>query len=193
MTPPLLAAPLAVQAASMLVDELHFHRRRGLPRWERIGHPLDTLTVLACYAVALAFPPDAGHLRLFVGFAIFSCLFVTKDELVHAKLCPPGEHWLHAILFVLHPVVLAVTALLWIDGSGGLVALQAGATLAFGLYQLAYWAWRGPVPESVARENSREDTKGEARRGRTIMIPPRDLRRGRASSETTRVEGENPK
>ena len=23
-----------------------FHRRRGLPRWERIGHPLDTLTIV---------------------------------------------------------------------------------------------------------------------------------------------------
>jgi len=28
----------------MGVDEFYFHRRRGLPRWERLAHPLDTMT-----------------------------------------------------------------------------------------------------------------------------------------------------
>ncbi len=57
----LLLAPLAVQGIAMAVDELHFHRRRGLGRWERLGHPLDTLTVLACIGWTLAVTPTAAH------------------------------------------------------------------------------------------------------------------------------------
>ena len=48
---------MGLQGLAMLVDELLFHRRRGLPRWERIGHPIDTLSVLACYGVSLWLPP----------------------------------------------------------------------------------------------------------------------------------------
>ncbi len=40
-----LFIPFALQTCCMAVDEVHFHRQRGLPRWERLGHPLDTLTV----------------------------------------------------------------------------------------------------------------------------------------------------
>ena len=69
----------------MMVDEFYFHRQRGLPRWERIGHPLDTLTVLACYACALFLPATANYILLFVGIGIFSCCFVTKDEFIHSN------------------------------------------------------------------------------------------------------------
>ena len=44
----LLMLPIALQAMAMVVDEGWFHRRRGLPRWERLGHPLDTLTIAVC-------------------------------------------------------------------------------------------------------------------------------------------------
>ncbi|HWU42647.1 MAG TPA: hypothetical protein VN132_04380, partial [Bdellovibrio sp.] len=41
--------PIAIlQGSIMLIDEFFFHHKRGLPRWERIGHPLDTITVLTC-------------------------------------------------------------------------------------------------------------------------------------------------
>jgi len=142
--------PLGVfggQAALMIADELHFHRQRGLPRWERIGHPLDTLTVLVCYATVLTLPPGDGALRLYVVAAVFSCLFVTKDEFVHAKLCTAAEHWLHALLFVLHPVVLTLVALLWVEGGHrALLAAQGLVTLAFGIYQTVYWnrPWKQP-------------------------------------------------
>jgi hypothetical protein len=131
--------PLGLQALCMLVDELYFHRARGLPRWERIGHPLDTLSVLSCYALALSLAPSPGHLGLYLGLAGFSCLLVTKDELVHAQRCPPLEHWLHALLFVLHPVVLGVGALLWLGGERTLLWVSASLTAAFGSYQALYW------------------------------------------------------
>jgi 2-polyprenyl-6-hydroxyphenyl methylase/3-demethylubiquinone-9 3-methyltransferase len=123
--------PLAVQAAAMLVDEGWFHRRRGLPRWERIGHPLDTLTFVACLVWLLAGGSGHGYLALAVG----STLFVAKDEPIHAQLCSPGEHWLHALLFVLHPLVLASFYVL----PHAVLVGQLVVTLAFLAYQVIYW------------------------------------------------------
>ncbi|HYO97541.1 MAG TPA: hypothetical protein VER33_23680 [Polyangiaceae bacterium] len=142
----LLTLPLGLQATFMLVDELHFHRKRGLPRWERVGHPLDTLSVLACYALTLGLAPTPESLWVYAAASAFSCIFITKDELVHAKACDAWEQWLHAVLFVLHPIVLACTALLWLSGARTLLVAQAALTCAFGLYQVIYWnaPWQRP-------------------------------------------------
>jgi hypothetical protein len=159
-----LVAPLPIQGAAMLYDELHFHRTRGLARWERIGHPLDTLTMLTCIGWALAAPPTARAAGVYAALAVVSCLFVTKDEFVHAQRCTAGEHWLHAILFLVHPVILVSVALLWVashpaPSEGGwppslpalpgclpdsatavrILTWQFAGTAAFGLYQAAYW------------------------------------------------------
>lgn len=145
----LLAPPFLLQGAAMLVDEFWFHRRRGLGWWERIGHPVDTLTVLVCYGVALFTPYSPTALAWYVGCAVFSMLCVTKDEFVHARRCSPGEHWLHAVLFLLHPVTLAAAALIWMDAPPGAAAWRGflagafGVVAVFGLYQLLYWnVWR---------------------------------------------------
>jgi 2-polyprenyl-6-hydroxyphenyl methylase / 3-demethylubiquinone-9 3-methyltransferase len=136
----ILLVPIALQALAMLVDELWFHRRRGLPRWERIGHPLDTLSLAACLAWLLATPPgETWALGGYAGLAIFSTLFVTKDEWVHARYCEAGEQWLHAVLFALHPIVLAVFALAWWHGHVTLLAGQLAITVAFLGYQVVYW------------------------------------------------------
>jgi hypothetical protein len=143
-------APVGVfgaQAALMLVDEFHFHHQRRLPHWERIGHPLDTLSVLACYAMTIMLSPSDGAVVRYAALAVFSCLFVTKDEFIHARLCGPGEHWLHAALFVLHPVVLTMAALLWREGEHrALLTAQGTVTLVFGIYQTVYWnrPWKPP-------------------------------------------------
>lgn len=147
----MLVLSLAVfgsHAAFMLADEFYFHRRRRMPRWERVGHPLDTLTVLLCYALALLASPSGDALGAYVALAVFSCVFVTKDEFVHAKLCSPGEHWLHAVLFVLHPVVLGLVGFLWVQGEHrALLTGQAAVTVAFCIYQTAYWnlLWHQPA------------------------------------------------
>jgi 2-polyprenyl-6-hydroxyphenyl methylase/3-demethylubiquinone-9 3-methyltransferase len=139
-----LMIPIALQAAAMLIDEGWFHRRRGLPRWERIGHPLDTLTILACLGwLALSAPEDAHALPVYVALAVFSTLFVTKDEAVHARLCTAGEHWLHALLFTLHPIVLAAFAMLWWSQETTLVLVQLAITSGFLVYQITYWTLRG--------------------------------------------------
>jgi 2-polyprenyl-6-hydroxyphenyl methylase/3-demethylubiquinone-9 3-methyltransferase len=134
----LCIVPIAVQAIAMAVDEGYFHRRRGLPRWERIGHPLDTLSIAVCLAWLLVAPRGAA-LPVYAGLAVVSCVFVTKDEPIHAKLCTAGEHWLHAILFVLHPIVLAAFAWLWWAGRLGAIATQLAFVLGFLAYQIVYW------------------------------------------------------
>ncbi len=159
---PVAAAAMAVfvfQGAVILVDEFYYHHKRGLGRWERIGHPADMLTVLLCFAVVWTLEPTPGNIKLYIGLALFSCVFITKDEFVHVHLCPPGEMWLHAFLFVLHPLTLATLGGYWLAAhgvvSGGLLPPaaiaafrtflvgQTAIVVAFWLYQILYWnvAW----------------------------------------------------
>jgi len=133
----ILAAGL--QALAMAVDEGRFHARRPMPRWERLGHPLDTATVAACYAWLLVAPHTEGALGAYAALAVFSCVFVTKDERVHTRLCTSAEHWLHSVLFILHPIVLAAFAWAWWTGHPFLVAAQLSLTMAFGTYQIVRW------------------------------------------------------
>jgi hypothetical protein len=135
----LVLGVFVTQAVVMLIDELHFHRARSLPRWERWGHPLDTLSLLACFAVALVAEPAPPALGGFALCGVISCLLVTKDEFVHARHCAAAEHWLHALLFVLHPVVIGAIGWLWFAGHRDLLIVQAVLTAAFGLYQIVYW------------------------------------------------------
>jgi 2-polyprenyl-6-hydroxyphenyl methylase / 3-demethylubiquinone-9 3-methyltransferase len=144
---------IGLQALAMLVDEGWFHRRRGLPRWERLGHPLDTLTLAGCLAWLVWAPPDApSALPVYAGLAIGSIVFVTKDEPIHHRLCTAGEQWLHAVLFALHPIVLGAFAWLWWTGHATLLVVQLAVTLGFAAYQVVYWnVWRRerrerPVP-----------------------------------------------
>jgi hypothetical protein len=161
-------APLLflAHALGMLADEAWFHRRRGLPPWERWGHPLDTLTVLACYALALALPPTRPAAYAYLATAAFSSLFVTKDEWIHARHCTGGEMWLHGCLFVLHPLLLGLaglwrfapllrpeTALLPAADPGraffgAFLIGQTAVTALFLGYQLLYWngPWKPALP-----------------------------------------------
>ena len=138
----LILIPPILQMLVMLVDEGWFHRQRGLPRWERIGHPLDTLTTAACFSwMVLVRPGTTAALLGYLGLAAFSCLFVTKDEFIHLHVCSATESWLHSLLFVLHPLVfLAFGAIWWSGRDAWLVQTQLALTLAFGGYQLVYWS-----------------------------------------------------
>jgi len=164
----LLLLPLAVQGLAILVDEFHFHFSRGLPRWERIGHPLDTFTVLAPLLWLIFTAPSERNLIVYIVAAAFSCFFVTKDEFVHAEVCPPAEHLNHAVLFIAHPLVFAALALLWplyhapvgaiawLEPFRGLefaLPAQAAALALYMIYQAVYWnlIWKAPATESEAR------------------------------------------
>jgi len=136
----------------MTVDEFYFHRRRGLGTWERIGHPVDTASVLLCYLWLLVDSPvHFGWLPYFALTAL-SCLLITKDEWVHARACTATEHWLHAVLFVLHPVVLGAAAWVWLNQPlrSWILFGQAVLTVAFLAYQTVFWnfLWKPQVREA---------------------------------------------
>ncbi len=137
-------AVFIAQGLALGIDEFVFHRERGLPRWERWGHPVDTLSVLLCLSLALFLPAQQPWVGIYSALAIVSCLSVTKDEWIHAALCKPAEQWLHAVLFLLHPALFWAIYSLWQDGSR-LVLLKVEFLLAgaFMLYQIVYWNfWR---------------------------------------------------
>jgi hypothetical protein len=140
----ILLAPMALQAVAMAVDEFYFHRKRGLARWERVGHPLDTLTVLSCFGFLVFAPISEFNLYLYMGLSFFSCVFVTKDEFVHTEVCKAGENWLHAILFVLHPIVFFCAGAIWyFRKSSEVLSLQAAFVFVFLIYQIIYWSIYG--------------------------------------------------
>lgn len=141
----------------MLFDEGYFHLRRGLPRWERIGHPIDTLSVLLCLSFILLIPFSKLNLFFYILLSSLSCILVTKDEFVHKHHCPAAENWLHALLFTLHPITLATAGFMWPVIQGVEVApwitdwlnnkqalhlflqMQCLATILFFFYQIIYW------------------------------------------------------
>lgn len=157
----LILIPFALQALCIAFDEIYFHHKRGLPKWERLGHPLDTLSLLTCLAIALYVPFSPFNLNIFIGLSIFSCLLVTKDEFIHKQHASGAENWLHALLFLLHPITLILTGLIWPISQGQFLSMgfteflpmdfdqpslfsfflyiQTVVVFIFFLYQVLYW------------------------------------------------------
>lgn len=128
----------AFQGIVILVDEIFFHHKRGLPKWERIGHPLDTATVITCLLFLALAPKNPTTTFIYYGLAIFSCVFITKDEWVHRKFCTAEEMWLHAVLFIIHPLLLFSAAEIWTTHQEMLLMTSLGV-IGFFVYQVTYW------------------------------------------------------
>jgi hypothetical protein len=149
--------PFALQALAIAFDELYFHHKRGLPRWERIGHPLDTFSLLICFLITLLAPFNETTLKMYCIVGVLSCLMVTKDEFVHTEECEGSENWLHALLFLLHPITIAMAGLIWpisqqIEPPAWLINwfdqpdlclsflyMQTGLIFLFLFYQIIFW------------------------------------------------------
>jgi hypothetical protein len=150
-------SPFALQILAIAFDEGYFHIRRGLPKWERIGHPIDTLSVLACLLFVVWVPFSEKALWCYILLAAFSSFLVTKDEFVHKEHCPAAEQWLHAVLFTLHPITLICLGIFWALSQGVelplwlvqpfslpfetrlFFKLQLGAMSLFFFYQVFFW------------------------------------------------------
>lgn len=135
----LIPIPFFIHGLLMVIDEV-IHEKRGLSKWERRGHPLDSLTVMACFFfITLTSPSETGT-YVYLALAVFSTFFITKDEWVHAQECGPFEQWLHALLFILHPVALYLAYHLWISNEHPwlLRGLPIVASVLF-LYQFLRW------------------------------------------------------
>lgn len=126
-----------LQGTLFMVDEFYFHLRRGLPRWERVGHPVDSFFFLLPLGLLYL---NQGSDSTYWGLTIFSCLIITKDEFVHAEQAQGGELWLHALLFILHPVILIFAA--WTEAfRSNFYPVFLGLIGGLMLYQVLYWNW----------------------------------------------------
>lgn len=108
-------------------------------------------------AYVLWVPFSTSTVILYGALALFSSLFVTKDEFVHNEHCPASEQWLHALLFLLHPITLIAAGFIWpvasnievpawlsqlLDNKEALrsfLVYQLSAMGLFFLYQTIYW------------------------------------------------------
>lgn len=139
-----LFLPFIAQGIVMGADE-YLHHKRGLGRWEKIGHPLDTVTTLIPLLIVAYSDYSEKALVAFICMSVFSCLFITKDEFIHAEVCTKVEHWLHSLLFVLHPMVFFCAAYLWkYHPSNIFIVYQALLVALFLFYQILRWSilWR---------------------------------------------------
>ena len=139
--------PFILQGLVMMVDEFWAHEKRSLPKWERIGHPMDSLTVLSAYMFLLIFPFQENHTWIYAAIAVFSCLFITKDEFVHATECSGMEQWLHSLLFLLHPLTFICAGILWMQGERSFLIIQAAIVGIFMCYQIIRWS----IPWQVSK------------------------------------------
>jgi hypothetical protein len=136
----LLCISMALQGLIMAVDEFIFHRRRGLPAFERWGHVADTSLFLLALVVPALTTPTSIWLGVYSFLAIASCLFITKDEWIHASTCSGAEQWCHAMLFVLHGPILLLAGLVWfLQPQHPILKMLPPIVLMWGLYQHLYW------------------------------------------------------
>lgn len=137
-----LLIPFFLQGFAIFFDEFYFHHKRRLPLWERIGHPIDTISVLLCFLYLIFNDPSFFHLKIYIGLSIVSCLLVTKDEFVHTEKCDAKENWLHAILFILHPITFLAASVIWFNHQDPRYLIgQAVIMTIFVIYQIVYWGF----------------------------------------------------
>lgn len=131
-------ASVFILSVVILIDEFYFHWKRNLPRWERLGHPVDTILFLLPIGL-LAFSEKTSLSEATYAYtSVLSCLCITKDEWIHAQHSGPSEIWFHSLLFTLHPVVLISGYFIW-GQHLTFVRLFFFAVLAFGIYQFIFW------------------------------------------------------
>lgn len=137
-----LYLPFLLQTILMGLDE-HIHSKRDLGLWERFGHPLDTLTVFVPISFVAVKDFTDERLTVYVILSVFSCLFITKDEFVHTKVCSGIENWIHSLLFVLHPMIFLCSGLIWkYHPEDEFLTYQAILVGIFMIYQILRWSIR---------------------------------------------------
>lgn len=136
-----LYLPFIIQTFLMMIDE-HLHKKRGLGTWERLGHPVDTLTVFVPLAYVATNDFTEDRQTVFIILSVFSCLVITKDEFIHTRECRTFENWLHSLLFIFHPMIFLCTGILWKYHPGNeFINYQAMLVGIFMIYQIMRWSF----------------------------------------------------
>jgi hypothetical protein len=145
--------PLTFQAVAISIDEFYFHYRRGLSRWERASHPIDSLILLACFCYLIFFPYGDNTRLVYAGLCFVSCVFITKDEWIHNSQCSGFEQWLHSVLFIAHPLVLIAGFYFWHESEWLILKIQATLISIFLIYQVIFWNFydRGALYEKTRK------------------------------------------
>lgn len=137
---PITMGLIFAQGLIMFIDEFYYHKQRGLGLFEYRGHVVDSLIFLATLSIPVLTLPSQTTLIIYITMAIISTLIITKDEWVHARECKAGEHWLHALLFVLHAPILIGLGFIWVNDPTALILrLVPPIVGAWAIYQFFYW------------------------------------------------------
>lgn len=135
---------LGIQGMLLVYDDLVLHQRRGLPRWERIGHPIDAF----CFSLPIGLAAWKGSetsSTLYGGLSLLSCVIILKDEWIHVGRINALEATLHAALFVLHPVTLYLAWELAKTGQTFGLLLAWMALVGVVVFQIIHWNFgKGP-------------------------------------------------
>lgn len=140
----LVSVLVGIQTVLMLIDEAYYHQRRGLSRLEQWGHVADALIFATALAIPGFFSPTTTTIFWYAAAVIVSSLVITKDEWIHTRACEGGEHWVHAVLFVIHAPILIGIGWLWYQGYPSFL-FQAYSTLVIvvAVAQLIYGRMHG--------------------------------------------------
>lgn len=138
-----LLLPLILQGVLVGVDELFCHRSRGLSLLEARLHIIDTLlAALPLLVILVAGQITSSTMAIYTVVSTLSCLSITKEEGLHQKVCGPWEHWIHSLMFMVHPLVYISLGYQWVNNTANLAPIALTyfiMMLSFTLYQLVYW------------------------------------------------------
>lgn len=152
------AAPLlwVTHGCITMYDELFLHRKRGLTLYEARLHWIDTALVVFVQALAVFCEPTGFTMTLYLLAAILSCLSITKEEWLHREVCSGSEHWLHAMMFMLHPLSLLAAGITWqrldrplihlADWRLNVLLVYTAGTAIFLVYEMFYWRGNRLLP-----------------------------------------------
>ena len=151
-----VASLFAIYFGLYAADELVFHRKRGLHPTARWGHPTDLLLLAACAAYTLIVPYGDLTKIPFGILALFALISPLKDERLHAGKTDGSEQLVHAIRYMLQPLVIIMLGGLWpfLLGVNFMVGMMlpfdpeslrpvfggfAFACVALAIFQFTYW------------------------------------------------------
>lgn len=122
-----------LHALVFFYDEYILHKKRVLSQKEVNSGLIDGLLFLSTVAMTLftTYTKQLGYLYIALGF--LSCLAILKHELFLPSDISPKERLVHAILYVLHPLILYAFYTSW--------KMNFFATnLTYWMLQLGYFA-----------------------------------------------------
>jgi hypothetical protein len=135
---------LGFQGMLLMYDDIVLHQRRGLPRWERIGHPIDAFFFSLPIGIA-AWKGSETSPAVYGGLSLLSCMIILKDEWIHVGRIKALEATIHAALFVIHPVTLYAAWELAKTGQTIGLLLAWVALMSVFAFQIIHWNFgKGP-------------------------------------------------